>query len=211
MPSRRFPLGAALLAGIVLSRTAWTSERPGVSASSGSSISPSEARALTEWALARPDVRRSLGSDRFRLVRAGVEGSATPEHAALLFVRDLQTGAARALRVDRASGKVVVRDVPGLLQPGEEEIEEARAIIERDPALSSYSSDASLSLLGGFHVRPPAALRDPCSVHVCVEFGFMRADFSKGPARRVIVDLSRGAVAHHDYRGSRMTETDGTR
>ena len=211
MLQRRIPLGAALLPGILLHAIAFAGEPPKVS---GSSISRSEARALTEWVLARPDVRRSLGSDHYRLVRAGAEGgigNATSAHAVLLFVRDLHTGAARALRVDPDSGTVTVREVPGLLQPGEEEIEEARAIVERDPVLRRFSSDAGLSLLGGFHVRPPVALHDPCSVHVCVEFGFMRPDFSKGPARRVIVDLSRGAVAHHDYRGSRMTEADETR
>jgi hypothetical protein len=88
---------------------------------------------------------------------------------------------------------------------------EARGIIERDPELVRWSAGRGLSLQGGFHVRPPAGLRDPCATDVCLEFGFMRADFTKGPARRVIVDLSRGAVAHRDYQGSRMTarEPDG--
>jgi hypothetical protein len=36
----------------------------------------------------------------------------------------------------------------------------------------------------------------------------MRPDFSKDPARRVIVDLSRGVVAHRDYRGAQMTDPE---
>jgi hypothetical protein len=45
---------------------------------------------------------------------------------------------------------------------------------------------------------------------VCLEFAFMRPAY-QGPARYVIVNLTRGAVAHHDFRirpgePSRMTE-----
>lgn len=179
-------------------------------ASSGQPLSAGQARELFDRALARPEVRQRLGSSRFRLVRAGTGGSGA-EGAAVLYVRDLQTGAARALRFDLVSGAVTVGDVPGLLQPGEEELGAARGIIERDPDLARWSAGRGVSLQGGFHVRPQAGLRDPCATDVCLEFGFMRADFTKGPARRVIVDLSRGAVAHRDYQGLRMTagEPDG--
>jgi hypothetical protein len=55
---------------------------------------------------------------------------------------------------------------------------------------------------------------DPCARDVCLEFAFMKPDY-EGPERYVVVDLTRGVVAHHDFRARpgerrpRMTETTG--
>jgi len=214
MLPRRFAYGVALLAAAVFLGAAFaaagTSSPMIPRISGGPTLSANEARDLADWALARPEVRQSIGPGRFRIVRAGTGtgrgGRAGEARSARLFVRDLASGAARSLSIDLDSGAVTVRDIPGLLHPGEDEMREARTIVENDPELARWSAERSVSLQGGFHVRPPATYRDPCSTDVCVEFGFMRPDFSKGPARRVIVDLSRGVVAHRDYRGARMTE-----
>jgi hypothetical protein len=215
MPPRRSRHGAAVLtAGVLLGASlaaAGASPAPIPRVSGGPTLSANEARELADWALARPEVRRTVGPGRFRLVRAGTGtgrgGRAGGARSASVFVRDLASGAARSLSIDLDSGAVTVHDIPGLLQPGEDETREARAIVENDPELARWSAERNVSLQGGFHVRPAAtADRDPCSTDVCVEFGFMRPDFSKGPARRVIVDLSRGVLAHRDYRGERMTE-----
>lgn len=212
MPPRRSGPGAALIAllgaGFVLGASPSSSGPASVPLlSAGQTLTANEERALADWALAHPEVRKNLGSGNFRLVRAGTH-TATGARSAVLFVRDLESGAARSLSIDLNSGAVTVRDVPGLLQPGEEELREARAIVQRDAELARWSSNRNLSLQGGFHVRPAATLRDLCSRNVCVEFGFMRPDFSKDPARRVIVDLSRGVVAHRDYRGAQMTDPE---
>jgi hypothetical protein len=61
--------------------------------------------------------------------------------------------------------------------------------------------NAGLELLGGFHNRSTYS-DDPCSREICLDFAFMRPNY-EGPERYVIVNLTRGVVAHHDFRGAR--------
>jgi hypothetical protein len=72
------------------------------------------------------------------------------------------------------------------------------AIVQRDPALAAFVSNPNLELIGGFHdlSRYPD---DPCSREICLDFAFMKPNY-EGPARYVIVNLTRRVVANHDFR-----------
>lgn len=176
----------------------------------GEGLTSRDAKALAEWALARPQVAARFQGHRTRLLKAGLtesaKGGRSPAQAVLWF-RDYDAGIARSVTVDLDTGSVELGEVAFLVQPSPEEIREGMAIVLQDPALASFAADPTLTLLGGFHNRSPYA-DDPCSREVCVELAFMRpgpkwgqaSRAAKVPPRRVIVNLSRGAVVNHNYR-----------
>ncbi|MFN2387750.1 MAG: hypothetical protein ABR576_15955 [Thermoanaerobaculia bacterium] len=178
------------------------------------SITAVEARALADWALARPEVASRFQGARTRLLHAGIpeaakDGKAAPGRQALLAFRDYDTGVVRLVTVDLESGRVGVKETARLVQPNLEEISDAMAIVLADPRLAAFSANPALILQGGFHVKGPHD-DDPCSREVCLEFAFMQRDLEPTPVpeekrkapRRVIVNLSRGAVVNLDYRAN---------
>jgi len=179
-------------------------------------FSESERQALVSWTMAQPEVQTAVARHRTRVLRAWsdvVKGEAGQRRLATVLLRDYDAGLAREISVDLGNGRIEMRELPGI-QPSEEEIEEGMAIVRRDPALARFVEDPLLRLIGGFHNRSTVR-KDPCAVEVCLEFAFMRPNY-EGPARYVVVNLTRGIVAHHDYRGgrpggspARMTETAG--
>ncbi|PYQ35042.1 MAG: hypothetical protein DMF54_05460 [Acidobacteria bacterium] len=186
--------------------------RPAVPPRPSSAFSESDRQALASWTMAQPEVRSAVARHRTRILRVwsdAVKGEPVGLGAVLL--RDYDTGLAREITVDLASGRITMRELPGI-QPSEEEIEEGMAIVRHDPALLRFVENPGLRLIGGFHNRS-AVRDDPCAIEVCLEFAFMKPNY-EGPARYVVVNLTRRAVAHHDFRvGSpggppaRMTET----
>lgn len=175
----------------------------------GQVVTPLEAKALADWSLAQPQVAARFKGHRTRLLRAGLteeKGDRTRAQAVLWF-RDYDAGIAQAVIVSLDTGSVALGEVAALVQPSPEEIREGMTIVLQDPALASFAADPTLTLLGGFHNRSPYA-DDPCSREVCVEFAFMRPGPNWGqtfsavklPPRRVIVNLSRGAVVNRNYR-----------
>ena len=189
---------------------------PVVGSVPGSAFTGSEREALVSWTMAQPAVQAAVAQHRTRLLRVWsdvVKGDGGPRRRATLLLRDYDTGSAREISVDLGNGRIEMREVPGV-QPSEEEIEEGMSIIRRDPALARFVENPLLRLVGGFHNRSTVR-DDPCAVDVCLEFAFMKPNY-QGPARYVIVNLTRGVVAHHDFRtggpgGSpaRMTESAG--
>jgi hypothetical protein len=180
--------------------------------SAGEAVTASEAKALADWTLAQPQVAARLKNHRTRLLKAGLSDTAKDGKSAgkaVLSFRDYDAGVVQQVVVDLESGAVEVGEVARLVQPSAEEIAEGMAIVIRDPRLSSFVADPSLTLMGGFHVKSPYA-DDPCSREVCLEFAFMKPGpggtpaAEKKPPRRVIVNLSRGAVVNRDYK----TESD---
>jgi hypothetical protein len=169
-------------------------------------FSAQQTRALGDWALAQPALRAAVGTGRVRPVSAGHAVRKEAERpAVVLYLRNYDSGRVHQVSIDPTTGALTVRDLTGRVQPSREEIAEARAIVERDPALHPLVADPGLSLQGGFLARSS----DPahaCARDVCVEFVFSRPGFPKGPARRVIVNLSRGELAERDWRGGRRTE-----
>lgn len=199
----------ALVAGLLLAGTPPTpaGARGGseATAATGDSLSPEQARELTDRALARHGVRERLGRGRIRFVRGGLAPpEKTGRRIAVLYLRNTDRGTAYALSVDLMTGAVAMRQIVGLLQPSPEEIAEARAILARDPALAPLFANPRLTLQGGFHTHSPDPA-DPCSRDVCLELAFMEPGFEKDPARRVIVNLTRGAVGDRDFRAPRRT------
>ncbi|HEY3171344.1 MAG TPA: hypothetical protein VGK86_02100 [Thermoanaerobaculia bacterium] len=215
---RSLPALAAFFAlAVVFSTAAFAGQRTApAQLTIPSAETESDRRAFASWTMAQPEVQAAVARHRTRLLRVWsdvVKGEAGPQKRATLLLRDYDTGFAREIAVDLSSGRIEMRDVPGV-QPSEEEIEEGMAIVRRDPALTRFVEDPRLRLIGGFHNRSTVR-NDPCAVEVCLEFAFMRPNYG-GPARYVVVNLTRGVVAHHDFRGAkrgqpppRMTEGAG--
>jgi hypothetical protein len=206
-----FALAAATLfptKGLAADRTA----PPGLSAA----FSENERQALVSWTMAQPEVQAAVARHRTRVLRAWsdvVKGEAGPRRFATMLLRDYDAGLARAISVDLSNGRIEMRELLGVA-PSEEEIEEGMAIVRRDPGLARFVEDPLLRLIGGFHNRSTVR-NDPCAVEICLEFAFMKPNYG-GPARYVVVNLTRSIVAHHDFRGgrpggapARMTESAG--
>ncbi len=176
----------------------------------------SERAALVSWTMAQPQVQAAIAQHRTRILRVWsdvVKGETGSRQRTIVLLRDYDTGFAREVSVDRSTGRIEMRELAGV-QPSGEEIEEGMAIVRRYPALARFVENPTLRLIGGFHNRSTVR-NDPCAVEVCLEFAFMKPNY-EGPARYVVVNLSRGVVAHHDFRGTRpggaparMTETTG--
>jgi hypothetical protein len=212
-------LTRAFAAALFLPAALFAAERsapPAVGSVPGSAFRESEREALVSWTMAQPVVQAAVGRHRTRLLRVWLDvgkEEGGPRRRALVLLRDYDTGSAREISVDLSSGRIEMRELFGV-QPNEEEIDEGMAIVRRDPALARFVENPLLRLIGGFHSRS-VVRNDPCTAEVCLEFAFMKPNY-EGPARYVIVNLSRGIVAHHDYRGgrpggapARMTETVG--
>ena len=180
----------------------------------GGAISAADARALADWALARPEVAARFKGARTRLLHAGYpeaakDGKAAAGARAVLSFRDYDAGVVRVVTVDLDGGQIVSQETAALVQPNLEELSEAIAIVRADPRLAAFSANPALILQGGFHIKSPYA-DDPCSREVCLEFAFMQRDREpkpvpdekRQPPRRVIVNLSRGAVVNLDYRAN---------
>jgi hypothetical protein len=177
-------------------------------------ITAAEARALADWALARPEVAGRFRGARTRLLHAGYpeagkDGKAAVGREAVLAFRDYDAGIVRFVTVDLDGGRVSVEETARIVQPNLQELSEAKAIVLADPRLAAFSANPAFILQGGFHVKSPYA-DDPCSREVCLELAFMNRDLEpepvpddrRQPPRRVIVNLSRGAVVNRDYRAN---------
>lgn len=209
------PLAAALLLPAAL-LAAERTPPPTVAGAPGSAFAKGEREALVAWTMAQPEVQAAVARHRTRLLRVWLDvgkEEGGPRRRAALLLRDYDTGSAREISVDLSSGRIETRELAGV-QPSEEEIEEGMGIVRRDPALARFVENPLLRLIGGFHSRS-VVRNDPCAVEVCLEFAFMKPNY-EGPARYVVVNLTRGIVAHHDFRGgrpggapARMTETSG--
>jgi hypothetical protein len=205
---------ALFLPGMLLA--AGSSVPPAVGSGPGSAVTESERAALVSWTMGQPAVQAAFARHRTRLLRVWLDvgkEEGGPRRRAVLLLRDYDTGSAREISVDLSSGRIEMRELAGV-QPSEEEIDEGMRIVRRDPALARFVENPFLRLIGGFHSRS-AVRNDPCALEVCLEFAFMKPNY-EGPARYVVVNLTRGIVAHHDFRGgrpggapARMTETSG--
>ncbi len=180
-------------------------------------LTQAEREGVVAWTRAQPEVKAVLAGRRIRVLRvwsdvAKVDGGSY--RRGLVLVRDYEAGTAREIAVNLATGAIEMRELAGI-QPSPEEIEEGMAIIRRDPALAALVSNPDLELMGGFHNRSRYP-DDPCAREICLDFAFMKPNY-EGPARYVIVNLTRGVVAHHDFRARpgeappRMTEKPDNR
>ena len=211
------PLSCALAVALLLPALLSAAERglpPVVGSVAGSGFVPEERDALVSWTMAQPAVQAAVGRHRTRTLRVWLdadkeEGGSRPR--AIVLIRDYDTGSAREISVDLwpAGLKCASSSVSSRTR---KEIDEGMGIVRRDSALARFVGNPSLRLIGGFHSRS-AVRNDPCAVEVCLDFAFMKPDY-QGPARYVVVNLTRGIVAHHDFRGgrpggppARMTET----
>lgn len=173
---------------------------------SASEFTDGDRKAFVAWALSRREVRSLTAGHRTRVMRVWTDAEkrgADVRRRATVLVRDYDAGVAHEITADLPPGRVTIRELVNV-PPSEEEIAEGMAIARRDPALSGLADDPRLRLIGGFHnvSRRPD---DPCSRDICLEFAFMKPNY-EGPERYVVVDLSRGVVAHHDFRGGRPGE-----
>jgi hypothetical protein len=211
------PLSRALAVALFLPALLSAAELglpPVVGSVAGSGLAPGERDALVSWTMGQPAVQAVVRRHRTRTLRVWLDadkedGRSRPR--AIVLLRDYDTGCAREISVDLSAGRIEMRELFGV-QPNEEEIDEGMGILRRDSALARFVVSPSLRLIGGFHSRS-AVRNDPCAVEVCLEFAFMKPNY-EGPARYVVVNLTRGIVAHHDFRGgrpggppARMTET----
>jgi hypothetical protein len=118
-------------------------------------------------------------------------------------VRDYDAGTALEFSTNLTTNAIEIRELFGI-QPSREEIEDGMAIVRADPALAEFVADPKLVLTGGFHTRSQRP-DDPCAREICLDFAFMKPSY-QGPARYVIVNLTRRVVAHHDFRGAKPGE-----
>lgn len=206
-------MGSAVLSALLVGAlSAAGSSPPRPRATRGTDVTPQEARELANWCLAQPRVAARLGNHRTRLLRAAlteISKDGRSGAGAVLWFRDYDAGVVQPVTVNLDAGSVETGEPLLLVQPSPEEIREGMTIVLNDPALAPLAADQSLTLMGGFHNKSPWT-DDPCSREVCLEFAFMRpgAEWNqatpapRAPPRRVIVNLSRGAVVNRDYRTS---------
>ena len=184
---------------------------PRLASAASDPLTPVEKEAIVAWILAQPSVRAASAGHRTRVLRAWsdvVPSTSGSERRALVLVRDYDAGVAREIAVTLSSGAIESRELVGV-QPSREEMAEGMAMLRADPALAAFVGNPDLVLTGGFHNRTldPA---DPCSREICLDFAFMKRRY-EGPARYVIVNLTRGMVVNRDFRAkpgqpARMTE-----
>jgi hypothetical protein len=170
----------------------------------GSAATPTERDALASWALSQPEVRAAVGARRTRVLRIWtdeIKVDGTSRRRATVLLRDYDAGTSREIMVDLATGRINVRELPGV-QPSEDEVREAMEIARKDPALARYARDPRLTLMGGFY-NVSVYADDPCSREICLELAFMKPSYEKNPARHLIVNLTRRVVSNHDFRPPR--------
>jgi hypothetical protein len=176
---------------------------PRPSSARSGAFTAEERDAIVSWATAQPKVKAAVTGHRTRLLRAWSDVAKGPSGSyrrAVMVLRDYDAGTALEIAVNLETGSMETRELVGI-QPSRDEIEEGMAIVRSDPALAALVASPDLTLIGGFHNR---SLRsdDPCSREICLDFAFMKPNYG-GPARYVIVNLTRRIVAHHDFRASR--------
>jgi hypothetical protein len=185
---------------------------PRLTTARAEAFTDSEREALVSWVMTLPEARAALAGHRTRLLRVWsdvAKGNEGAYRRASLIFRDYDAGTAREITVNLSTGGIETRELVGV-QPSREEIEEGMSIIRSDPALAGFVANPKLELLGGFHNRSRRA-DDPCAREICLDFAFMRPNY-EGPARYVIVNLTRRVVANRDFRARpgeaipRMTE-----
>lgn len=217
-PPRTLVAGSLCVAAVlVLTSSLTAAERtppPRLASAPGNAFTESERQGVIAWVMAQPKVKAAVEGRRTRLLRAWsdvAKGEAGPYRRATLLLRDYEAGIAREVTANLTTGRIEMRELAGV-PPSEEEIEEGMAIVRADPALARFVEDPGLRLMGGFHNRG-AHQDDACAREICLEFAFMRPGYGKGPARYVVVNLTRRIVANHDFRGTppgqspaRMTE-----
>jgi len=177
---------------------------PRLESRGGDPLSLSDRATLAAWALAQPEVQSHVGASRLRFLRGGAElakGEGGAEYRrAVLYYRNYDSGFVNEVEVNLETGEISVRDRADLIQPNQDEVEAALAVIARDPALAPLLGDASIHVDGGFYDRSPLA-KDPCSKNVCLIIELMNAGHGNGWAHRVIVNLSRETIANRDFHG----------
>jgi hypothetical protein len=218
MKSLRFSFAGSLCAIFLSAVPAAALERaapPHLASAPGNGLTEPEREAVVSWALAQPEVRAIVAHHRVRVLRVWsdvAKGDDSSRRRAAFVLRDYDSGNAREVTVDLPAGRIQTRELSGV-QPSRAEIDEGMEIVRRDPALAAFASNPDLVLVGGFHNRSPYA-DDPCAREMCLELAFMKPNYG-GPARYVVVNLTRRIVAHHDFRmragegRPRMTEKAG--
>jgi hypothetical protein len=224
MKVRMTLLAAACAVGLTLSPlasgalAAGSGALPKLTTLPGEAFSPAERQAVIQWTLAQPEIRSRLEGRRHRLLSANAD---FPKEAgrsyrrATLYIRNYDARVTHEVSVDLRTWRLKVEDLVAQVQPSYEEIREAMDLIRGDAPLAELVQDPRLTLDGGFYV-PSTDTADPCSRDVCMQFGFMKPNFEKPPARIVIVDLNAQRVVNRDYRRFleagqpwRMTEEGG--
>jgi hypothetical protein len=200
--------GFSVLTALLPVCPAAAGERPAAAKieSSSAGLTDVERREFVAWALSRPEVRRAAAGHRTRVLRVwseAVKGEKGISRRSLVLVRDYDAGLAREISAFPGSTGLEIRELRGV-PPSAEEIAEGMAIVRRDPMLARFVANRALRLIGGFHNRSTRA-DDPCAAEICLDFAFLKPDYA-GPERYVIVNLTRGIVAHHDFRGGRPGE-----
>lgn len=111
---------------------------------------------------------------------------------------DYQEGVARETAYDAAgrvlSTRVLEHQLP---QPSREEIADAVAVMRSDALIGRIMSRTGAVPTGGFILREPAG--HPCAERTrCLQILLLSPD-QHGLIRRVVVDLTKGAVAYRAY------------
>jgi hypothetical protein len=177
------------------------SSLPALSSPPDEALSAADRVALTTWTLAQPEIRALLDGKRFRVLGVGTEhrkNAANASRRGTVLIRDYDLRVVHKVVVDLGSGDIEVHDVVGPVQPSDAEVSEAMDLIRSDPALADLLENPSLNLDGGFYVPSPDS-RDPCARDLCLQFGFMKPNFERPPARMLVVDLTRRRVVSYDY------------
>ena len=157
---------------------------------------------LVAWAMDQPAVKQHLGQDRVKVLRAGanpVKDGAREYRQGCVYVRNYDKGVTHEVRVDLETGRIAIADLLGLVQPSQDEIEDALAVIQRDPVLAPLLTDPNIFVSGGYYDRSPVAA-DPCSRDICLLIEMMPVGHGRGFQNRVVVNLSRGSIANRNFR-----------
>ncbi len=175
---------------------------PALESRGGEPLSDSDRSSLAAWAIAQPEVKSHVGESRTRFLRGGAEVAKKDDgreyRRAVLYYRNYDSGVVNEVEVDLDSGAITVRDRRDQVQPNREEVQEALAIVARDPQLGSLVKDPNIYADGGFYARSLIE-RDPCSKDVCLQIHLMNSGAGAGWSHRLIVNLSQGTVANRNY------------
>ena len=207
----RLLLAGSLCALLAVAAQAADPLPPRLASAPSDPLTETEKDALVAWTLGHPAVKSKAVGHRTRVLRVWsdvVRGASGSERRALILLRDYDAGIAREIAVTLSTGEIRSRELIGI-QPSREEMADGMAIVRADPALAELVANPDLVLTGGFHNRTLDPT-DPCSREICLDFAFMKRRY-EGPARYVIVNLTRGVVVNRDFRAragqpARMTE-----
>jgi hypothetical protein len=193
-----------LLAAAALAAPAYAGSLPRFESLGEDALTNNDTASLVRWVFEQPQVVAHFEGGRVRVLHAGAtvvkDERGGESRLGVVHVRNYKLGLVHSVAVDLLTGEVNITDDKGSIQPNQEEIADAIALVHADPELGAMMDGSTLHVDGGFYERSPIA-EDPCSHDVCLLIEMMNPGHGSGFARRVVVNMSRRDIANRNFQG----------